>query len=87
MLNGHMIGAAVLAWLIVSSLGSIKEAYYHRGNVRGVDEDDNPRLYSEAEYKRREYVSGGFRLILGLVFWYLTAKDIKDAKKAKESRE
>jgi len=82
--NPLMIWGAVLGFWIITCLGEIQEAYYHRGPGYIFSEIYGTEKVSEKSYKRQKLTMGVFSLGLGVLFWVLVAPHAKEAKANKE---
>jgi len=77
-----MVWGAVLGFVIFSALGTIRDAWYHRGaGYVTYEQPDRTVKVAESQYKRHEYVMGGFMLALKLSLWIVVAKGSRDKSK------
>ncbi len=80
--NSFMIWGAVLGFVIFTSLGTIRDTWRHRGaGYVTYDEPERTERVAEGQYKRHNYVMGGFMLALGLSLWVVVAKSARDDSK------
>lgn len=72
--NHEMMWGAVLGFLIFGAIGTIREAWQHRGSGY-IQYDEDVVKVPESEYKRHEYESGVFMLALGVWIWIIAARE------------
>jgi hypothetical protein len=81
--NGLMLWGAGLGFIIGLSASNIRDTILHKGSgvVHYGDGDRSTewsKEVSESEYKHNNYVTSGFMLGLGLLFWGAVAKSARD---------
>lgn len=85
-LNGHMIAAAVLGWLIFDTTVDIIRVIHHEGPgyITHGDEErgqQETRLVSEQVYKRYKILEEFLFLCFCVWLWVHTASDARDKRK------
>lgn len=90
--NSLMLWGAGLGWIIGLFAAGLQDTIRHKGPgvVHYGDGERSPEWseeVSESQYKRHAYVSNGFMLGLGLMFWFIVAKSARDNAAKAEAKE
>jgi hypothetical protein len=70
-----MLWRAGLGWMILASIGQLQDTWRHGGSGTVSYEDSGERV-DEQQFKRHNYPTGGFGLLLGLGGWVLVVRSL-----------